>query len=170
MSTLVFLIAGAMLVVLGLNMLFPMTTRLRQMLGMLRSDGTGVACEVPDADGRTIGRIQALGERSPDLAGLLLGVLFSVGWAPCALSLTLPVMILLATQDVSMWMGGLMMLAFGLGHGAAIIPFCAATGEIRSAVGNKYARAAIWIQRAFAVAVVFLGILFMARFVGFNLW
>ena len=79
-------------------------------------------------------------------------------------------MILLVTQDISVWSSGLMMLAFGLGHGAAIIPFCAATGEVKSAVGNRYVRAAKWIQIAFAVVVVCLGVIFMARFVGFRLW
>lgn len=170
MSTTFFLIAGLMLVTLGLNMLFPITTWLRQGLSALRAGQSGEACTVPDTKGKTLGRIQALSRRSPDLAGVLLGVLFSVGWAPCALSLTLPVMILLVTQDISVWMGGLLMLAFGLGHGATIIPFCAATGEIRGAVGTKYVHVAAWVQKAFAVVVVCLGILFMARFVGLNLW
>lgn len=99
-----------------------------------------------------------------------MGILFSVGWAPCALSLTLPVMILLVTQDISVWTGGFMMLAFGLGHGVAIIPFCAATGEIRGIVGSKYVSLANVVQKAFAIAVVTLGFLFMARFFGFNVW
>ena len=170
MSTTFYLIAGAVLVVLGLNLLFPITTWVRQGLSSLAAGRSGQACGLPEDKGETVGRIQALSRRSPDLAGLLLGMLFSVGWAPCALSLTLPVMILLVTQDISVWTGGLMMLAFGLGHGAAIIPFCAATGEIRSAVGSKYVLAAKWIQIAFAVIVVCLGVVFMARFVGVNLW
>jgi cytochrome c-type biogenesis protein len=170
MSTTFFLIAGLMLVVLGLNMLLPMTVWIRQGLNGLRAGPSCEVCRLPDAEGKTMGRIQALSRRSPDLAGVLLGVLFSVGWAPCALSLTLPVMILLVTQDISIWMGGLMMLAFGLGHGAAIIPFCAATGEIRGAMSSRYARAAALVQRAFAIAVICFGILFMARFAGFNLW
>lgn len=170
MSTTVFLIAGAVLVILGLNMLFPITTLIRQWLSSLVPGRPGQACGAPDTKNKTLGRIQALSQRSPDLAGVLLGALFSVGWAPCALSLTLPVMILLVTQNISVWTGGLMMLAFGLGHGAAIIPFCAATGEIKNAVGNKYVRVAKWTQAGFAVIVVCLGILLMARFVGFNLW
>lgn len=170
MSTTFYLIAGAVLVVLGLNLLFPITTWVRQGLSSLANGRSGQACGLPDTKSETVGRIQALSRRSPDLAGFLLGILFSVGWAPCALSLTLPVMILLVTQDISVWTGGLMMLAFGLGHGAAIIPFCAATGEIRGAVGNKYVAVAKWIQIAFAVVVVCLGVVFMARFVGFALW
>jgi cytochrome c-type biogenesis protein len=170
MSTTFYLIAGAVLVVLGLNLLFPITTWVRQGLSSLAAGRSGQACGLPEDKGETVGRIQALSRRSPDLAGFLLGMLFSVGWAPCALSLTLPVMILLVTQDISVWTGGLMMLAFGLGHGAAIIPFCAATGEIRSAVGSRYVLAAKWTQIAFAVVVVCLGVVFMARFVGVNLW
>jgi cytochrome c-type biogenesis protein len=170
MSTTFFLIAGAVLVLLGLNMLFPITAWVRNRLSMLRAGGEREACGIADSPDGTVGRIQALSRRSPDLAGVLLGVLFSVGWAPCALSLTLPVMILLMTQDISVWAGGLMMLSFGLGHGAAIIPFCTATGEIRSALGNRYVRAAKWVQMAFALLVVLLGILFVARFAGFSLW
>lgn len=170
MSTTFYLIAGAVLVVLGLNLILPITTWVRQGLSSLAVPGPGRACGLPDGKTRAVGRIQAISQRSPDLAGLLLGALFSVGWAPCALSLTLPVMIMLVTQDISVWMGGLMMLAFGLGHGAAIIPFCAATGEIKNVVGGKYVAAARWIQVAFALVVVFLGVVFMARFAGLNLW
>jgi cytochrome c-type biogenesis protein len=170
MSTTFFLIAGAILITIGANMLFPITTWVRQGMSSLGASQSCEACGVPDTRSKTLGRIQALSHRSPDLAGVLLGVLFSVGWAPCALSLTLPVMILLATQDISIWTGGLMMLAFGLGHGAAIIPFCAATGEIKGAIGNKYVLVSKLVQKAFAVVVVCLGILFMARFAGFNLW
>ena len=170
MSTTFFLIAGLILVVLGLNMLLPMTKWIRQSLNSLQAGRSGECCALPDTDAKLLGRVQALSSRSPDLAGVLLGVLFSVGWAPCALSLTLPVMILLITQDISVWMGGLMMLAFGLGHGAAIIPFCAATGEIKNAMGGKYARMATLVQEAFAIAVVCIGILFVARFVGLDLW
>ena len=170
MSTTFYLAAGVMLVVLGLNMIFPIGTWVRQGLSVLSANRAGEACGVPGSQNMILGRLQALSRRSPDLAGVLLGVLFSVGWAPCALSLTLPVMILLVTQDISVWMGGLMMLAFGLGHGAAIIPFCAATGEIKGAVGDRYVRVAGWVQKAFSVAIVCLGVLFMARFAGFNLW
>ena len=160
----------AVLVVLGLNMVFPVTTWIRHGLSSLATARPGETCRTPPVKDRTVGRIRALSQRSPDLAGFVLGALFSVGWAPCALSLTLPVMILLATQDISIWTGGVMMLAFGLGHGAAIIPFCAATGEIRNAIGDKYVLAAKRIQVAFAVVVVCLGAIFMARFVGLNLW
>lgn len=170
MSTTFFLVAGAILVALGLNMIFPIVTWIKQRLSMLNAGRAGDACRTGATQGKVLGRLKALSNRSPDMAGVLLGILFSVGWAPCALSLTLPVMILLVAQDISVWTGGLMMLAFGLGHGAAIIPFCVATGEIQGAVGSKYVLAAKWIQRAFAVAVVCLGILFMARFVGVNLW
>lgn len=170
MSTTFFLIAGAILVALGLNMLFPITTWVRHGLLALSAGPRGEACGDTETKPRAMGRLEALSLRSPDLAGMMLGVLFSVGWAPCALSLTLPVMILLVTQDISVWTGGLMMLAFGLGHGAAIVPFCAATGEIRWIVGNKYVLVAKWVQMAFAAVVVCLGVLFMARFFGFNLW
>lgn len=170
MSTTFFLIAGAILVILGLNTVFPMSTWFRRGLSAIGGSRRGESCPTPQTTGGLVARIRRLSAKSPDLAGVLLGVLFSVGWAPCALSLTLPVMILLMTQNISLWSAGLMMLAFGLGHGAAIIPFCVATGEIRGAVGDKYVSVAAWVQKGFAVAIVCLGVLFMARFIGINLW
>lgn len=170
MSGTFFLIAGAVLVVLGLNAVLPISTWVRQGFSTLRAKGSADSCRSPRTGGGLLARVRALGDRSPDLAGVLLGVLFSVGWAPCALSLTLPIMILLMTQEVSLLAAATLMLAFGLGHGAAIIPFCVATGEIRGAVGDKYVAVASWVQRGFAVAVVCLGILFMARSAGVYLW
>ena len=170
MSTIFFLVAGAILVVLGVNMVFPIWTWLRLKFPSSRPRLRNSTCGVSSTQEQSLGRLHKLSVRSPDLAGVVLGILFSVGWAPCALSLTLPVMILLVTQDISVWTGGFMMLAFGLGHGVAIIPFCAATGEIRGIVGSKYVSLANVVQKAFAIAVVTLGFLFMARFFGFNVW
>ncbi|MGQ9587105.1 MAG: urease accessory protein UreH domain-containing protein [Thermoplasmata archaeon] len=169
-STVFFFVAGAILVVLGLNILFPIFTWLKLRFSSLGSRSRKPTCSLSSTQEQPLGRLHRLSVKSPDLAGVVLGILFSVGWAPCALSLTLPIMILLVTQDISIWTGGLMMLAFGLGHGAAIIPFCAATGEVRGVVGNKYMSLARGVQKAFAIAVVVLGFLFMARFFGFDLW
>ena len=62
------------------------------------------------------------------------------------------------------------MFTFGLGHGAVIIPFCAATGEIKGVLGNKYVSLSRWIQALFAAAIVVIGVIFAARYFGFSLW
>ena len=79
-----------------------------------------------------------ISKKSIYLGAFFLGILFSIGWAPCALSLMMPVFILTLTQKISILMGGLLLFVFGLGHGVPIIPLCTATSSIRGKLGNKY--------------------------------
>jgi len=64
----------------------------------------------------------------------------------------------------------MLMFTFGLGHGVTIIPFCAATGQIKGVLGNRYVSLSRWIQIMFAAAIVVIGVLFAARYFGLNLW
>ena len=169
MSSTFYLISGLILIVLGINIVRPVGDLLRKGLSAVRQEPSCPA--QPTGPGTTVqGRLASLSRRSPELAGLLLGVLFSLGWAPCALSLVFPVLILLVSQDISMLMGGMLMFTFGLGHGVTIIPFCAATGQIKGVLGNRYVSLSRWIQIMFAAAIVVIGVLFAARYFGFNLW
>lgn len=169
MSSTFYLISGIILVILGINIVRPIGDVLRKGLSAIRQEPS---CPVrpTGAEDSVQGRLASLSRRSPELAGFLLGILFSLGWAPCALSLVFPVLILLISQDISILMGGVLMFTFGLGHGAIIIPFCAATGEIKGALGNKYVSLSRWIQTIFAVSIVAVGVLFAARYFGFSLW
>ena len=169
MSSTFYLISGLILIVLGINIVRPVGDLLRKGLSAVRQEPSCPA--QPTGPGTTVQRrLASLSRRSPELAGLLLGVLFSLGWAPCALSLVFPVLILLVSQDISMLMGGMLMFTFGLGHGVTIIPFCAATGQIKGVLGNRYVSLSRWIQIMFAAAIVVIGVLFAARYFGFNLW
>jgi cytochrome c-type biogenesis protein len=169
MSSTFYLISGIILVILGINIIRPIGDMLRRGLSAIRQEPS---CPVrPIGSEDTVqGRLASLSRRSPELAGFLLGILFSLGWAPCALSLVFPVLILLISQDISILMGGVLMFTFGLGHGAIIIPFCAATGEFRGVLGNKYVSLSRWTQIIFAVAIAIIGVLFAARYFGFSLW
>lgn len=169
MSSTFYLISGIILIVLGINIVRPVGDLLRKGLSAIRQEPSCPA-QRTGPEKTVQGRLASLSRRSPELAGFLLGVLFSLGWAPCALSLVFPVLILLVSQEISMLMGGILMFTFGLGHGATIIPFCAATGEIKGVLGNKYVSLSRWIQIAFAAAIVVIGVLFAARYLGFNLW
>ena len=170
MSSTFYLISGMMLIVLGINIIRPIGDLLRRALSALRDSPACPRSKGNDKRPTLHSRLGSLGAKSPELAGFLLGVLFSLGWAPCALSLVFPVLILLISRDISVLTGGLFMFAFGLGHGATIIPFCAATGEIRGTLGNRYISLSRWIQVGFAFAVIIMGVLFAARHFGFNLW
>ncbi len=174
MSSVFYLIAGTILVVVGTNAVHPLSAlpaRLRGYLGGSPSRAGSCRTSIDkDADDGKMRLLTKLSRMSPALAGLSLGVLFSVGWAPCALSLVFPVIVLTLTQEYTLLMGGLMLFVFGLGHGAVIIPFCAVTGEAKERMSRKYTGAGRRVQLAFGLAVIVIGVVFALRFVDFRLW
>lgn len=111
-----------------------------------------------------------LSKKSIYLGAFFLGILFSIGWAPCAMGLMMPVFILILAQDFSILMGGLLLFVFGLGHGIPIIPLCAVTNTVRGKVGNKYVKAGKWMQRIFGIIIIAIGIIMALRYWNINFW
>ena len=166
-SPLFYLLTGALLVFLGLWSLFPLSEALTGWWRRMWGEGAATGEKISHA-GRL--GIQKIGSRSKNLAAFLLGVLFTIGWAPCALTLVFPVIVLLLTQQVPLLTGGILMLAFGLGHGLVVVPFCAATGELKGRLGKGYVSAGTWIKWGFGLAIIFIGLIFVLRYFGLRLW
>jgi cytochrome c-type biogenesis protein len=160
-STVFYLIAGVILIVLGINVFKPIK-------GILGIKSRGEQSSQIMGKGRNI--FFKLGKKSLYLGALFLGILFAIGWAPCAMSLMMPVFILTLTQKISILMGGLLLFVFGLGHGVPIIPLCAVTSSVRGKLGNKYVTAGRWTQRVFGVIIIIVGLIIAVRFWGINFW
>lgn len=160
-STVFYLITGTILIILGINIFKPFGELLKR-----KTEGkTGIGFIEKGQ-----GLFFKLSKKSIYLGAFFLGILFSIGWAPCALSLMMPVFILTLTQKISIIMGGLLLFVFGLGHGVPIIPLCAATSSIRGILGNKYVNAGKWMQRIFGIIIIAIGVIMMIRFWGINFW
>jgi len=160
-STVFFLIAGVILVILGINIFKPFSELLTK-----KSDGKAGLRFMEKGQGLFF----KLSKKSIYLGAFFLGILFSIGWAPCALSLMMPVFILTLTQKISILMGGLLLFVFGLGHGVPIIPLCTVTSSIRGKLGNKYVTAGKWMQRVFGIIIIAIGLIMAIRFWGVVLW
>lgn len=160
-STLFFLIAGVILIILGINIFKPLS----EIFKRKSEKETGL-----NIIEKGQGLFFKLSKKSIYLGAFFLGILFSIGWAPCALSLMMPVFILTLTQQISIIMGGLLLFVFGLGHGVPIIPLCTVTSSIRGKLGNKYVSAGKWMQRIFGVIIISIGFIMAIRFWGINFW
>jgi len=160
-STVFFLIAGIILIILGINVFKP----LREIVK--RKSQRESNLHITEKGQKLFLK---LSKRSIYLGAFFLGILFSIGWAPCALSLMMPVFILTLSQKISIVMGGLLLFVFGLGHGVPIIPLCTATSGIRGKLGNKYVTAGKWMQRVFGIIIVAIGLIMAIRFWGIVLW
>jgi len=160
-STLFYLIAGVILIILGINIFKPLSEILKVKE---KSEENKNFMD----KGRNL--FIKMSKKSIYIGAFFLGILFSIGWAPCAVSLMMPVFVLILTQKIPIITGGLLLFVFGLGHGIPIIPLCAATSGVRGKIGNKYVAAGKWMQRIFGIIIVVIGLIMAARFWGINLW
>ena len=160
-STVFYLIAGIILVILGINIFKPFSELIK------KKSEKGTSSRFIE---KGQGIFLKISKKSIYLGAFFLGILFSIGWAPCALSLMMPVFILTLTQKISIIMGGLLLFVFGLGHGVPIIPLCTATSSIRGKLGNKYVSAGKWMQRIFGIIIITIGIIMAIRFWGIKFW
>ncbi len=160
-SALFYLISGIILLILGINVFTPLKE-------FLKKDSRSEKNAGMTEKGQKL--FFTLSKKSMYLGAFFLGVLFAVGWAPCAISLMMPVFILMLSQQIPLLIGGLMLFVFGLGHGIPIIPLCAVTSSVRGKLGNKYVKAGKWMQRVFGLVIIAIGVLMALRFWGIYLW
>ena len=155
--------AGALLIILGLNSAFSLFERLGNLF---RSRSGGKDASAPG----WAQFVRKTWGRSPEAGALLLGILFSLAWAPCAISLVLPVIVLMLASKVGIVSGGALLFFFGLGHAVPIIPIAMVTETSRARLGEKYLKAGKAVTLVFGLAVVVMGALFILRGFGIYLW
>ena len=109
-------------------------------------------------------------KRSAFAGAFTLGIFFALGWAPCALSMVLPVLIWLASQNVTPLAGGMMLFVFGVGHGVPIIPIATFSRAVGGRIGEKYVSVGAWTTKFFGLLVIVVGVVYAARYAGFLLW
>ena len=160
-STYFYLIAGIILIILGINIFKP----LRELLKI--SSKSESSSKIMDKGQNLFTKIS---KKSIYFGAFFLGILFSIGWAPCAISLMMPVFVLILAQKIPILTGGLLLFVFGIGHGIPIIPLCAVTSSVRGKVGNKYVKVGRWMHMIFGIIIIIIGIIMAVRFWNINLW
>ena len=163
-----YIVAGALLVVLGVNSLWPLSSLLPH-----RGDASGDKERGDQRQGvlqRLLARFPRTGATGAVAGGLVIGALFGLAWTPCAISLILPVLVVVMAKGYSWAVAGALLFVFGLGHGVPVIPLAVVTRTARGGLATRYASLGRWVVRAFGVVVVALGVIFILRSLGVNLW
>jgi len=109
-----------------------------------------------------------ISRRSVSIGAFLLGMLFGIAWAPCALSLIFPVILLLMTQKVTILTGGLLLFVFGLGHGIPFIPLATATSAARARFTEKMIKTGTVLVKVFGIIIIVLGVLMILNYFGYD--
>jgi cytochrome c-type biogenesis protein len=163
-----YLAAGLLLVLFGINSIHPLREYLDPLIEKImparQKDESKSFFE------RSKEASMKIFKDSPTAGAFLLGILFTLGWAPCALALIMPAVILLLAQGVSTLSGAIMFLLFGIGHGIVIIPLATATTTSRAKMAQTFAKHGNTITKTFGAIIILLGILMMLRTQGLYLW
>jgi len=161
-STAFSLLVGIALALMGVNIIWPLGDLFKRFR---RKDVD--ACGEDDSAKRLMARLKG---RKPGLIGLILGILFTVGWTPCALAMVLPVLVMIRSGKVTLITGIALMCVFALGRAIVVTSFCAAIGGMKGQIYSKFIKAGKWIQPIFGIAMIALGVMYALRYWGFNLW
>lgn len=161
-----YLASGILLVLLGINNIYPLSEIFSPLTDKIYKS-KGATDSINDKIRKSI---VSLFDNSLILAAFLLGVFFALAWAPCAISLILPVFIWVVSEGLPFLLAGLMLFVFGLGHGAPIIPLAVVSRSARASIGEKYISMGKKIEVIFGVAIIIIGVIMALRFFGFYLW
>jgi cytochrome c-type biogenesis protein len=166
------LIAGLIMILLGISNIKPLEEILEPVRSRIRSyRGEGEYCETRKSLlQRSVEASVALFKHSSFIGAFTLGIFFALGWAPCALSMVLPVLIWLASQNITPLAGGVMLFIFGIGHGVPIIPIATFSRAVGGRIGEKYVSVGAWTTKFFGLLVIVVGVVYAVRYAGFLLW
>ncbi len=169
------LIAGLIMIFLGITNLKPLEEIMEPVVSLFKkNDAVDPSEEVSEkGDGliqRSVKTSIDLFRYSAFIGAFSLGIFFALGWAPCALSMVFPVLIWLASQNVTPLTGGMMLFIFGLGHGVPIIPISTFSRTVGARIGERYVSAGHWTTKIFGLLVIAVGLVYAVRYFGFALW
>ena len=164
------LIAGIIMIILGISNFKPIEEIMEPVTSRIRPN-RGEYCETRKSLlQRAVEASIGLFKHSAFIGAFTLGVFFAMGWAPCALSMVMPVLIWLASQNVTPLTGGIMLFIFGIGHGVPIIPIATFSRAVGGRIGDKYVSVGKWTTKFFGLLVIVVGVVYVARYAGFLLW
>jgi cytochrome c-type biogenesis protein len=165
------LVAGGIMIILGISNIKPLEEMLEPIVSLIRRDANGTFHEKREGlIQRSVKTSIWLFKYSAFIGAFSLGIFFALGWAPCALSMVFPVIIWLASQNVTPLAGGMMLFIFGLGHGVPIIPISTFSRAVGGRIGDKYIHIGKWTTKFFGLLVIVVGLVYAARYFGFALW
>ena len=146
-SHIFFTIAGLVLIYFGLKQL-------------------GVTIKFPRIKkGRNVSVFQTIGVKliglNYVLASFLFGILFALGWAPCATSLIMPVIVYIMAKETTLLNGGLLLFVFGLGHSVPIIPIAILGEEIKQKLQTKMIKTGNVVTKIISIVMIFLGMILL---------
>jgi cytochrome c-type biogenesis protein len=167
-SPVFFVITGIILIFLGLNSAFSL---IEKMTGWIQNrfpaKSTGTENRTEPGWAAFVSKIW---DNSSSVGAFLLGIFFSLAWAPCAISLVFPVIVMVLAAKVGLIAGGALLFFFGLGHAVPIIPIAVVTETSKAKIAKRYMNLGKDITTIFGFVIAIFGFMFILRGFGIYLW
>lgn len=93
------------------------------------------------------------------VASFLFGILFALGWAPCATSLIMPAIVYIMAKEITPLNGGFLLFVFGLGHAMPIIPIAILGEEIKQKLQANMMKTGNVVTKIISIVMIFLGVI-----------
>ena len=100
------------------------------------------------------------------VGAFMFGIVISLALGPCSLSLVLPAILLTMLSAPTPFHGGILLLAFGLGHGLPVLFLSTLLATARKALRYKTTIVSGWLTRLFGIAFIIIGLIMIGYLVG----
>jgi len=167
-SPVFFVITGIILIFLGLNSAFSLIEKMTNWI-QNRFSAKSTGTEKGTGPGWAV-FVSKIWNNSSSVGAFLLGIFFSLAWAPCAISLVFPVIVMVLAAKVGLITGGALLFFFGLGHAVPIIPIAVVTETSKAKIAKRYMKIGKDITMVFGFSVAIFGFIFILRGFGIYLW
>jgi len=95
------------------------------------------------------------------IASFLFGILFALGWAPCATSLIMPAIVYIMAKETTPLNGGVLLFVFGLGHSVPIIPIAILGEGIKQRLQTKMIKTGNVVTKIISIVMILLGMILL---------
>jgi len=156
-----FLFAGVVMIFLGINNLKSIVLIVKDVISKFQKDTEGEGMPRETFFDRT--RLKAMGitERSVFLGAFLLGLLMSIGWAPCLLTYVMPVYLMVMTSEMHFMMGGVYLLVMCAGFAVPIIFISSLSMSVKGEASQNLIQIGKAVRILFSLFIILIGIYFI---------
>lgn len=152
-----FIIAGLILIFVGINNIRSITLMIKELISKLKKPDPDAPPKESLFD-KVKDNAMRITAKSVLLGAFLLGLLMSLGWAPCVLSYVMPVYIMVMTQEINFLLGGVYLFVMALGFGVPIILISTVSMSVKGELSQNLMGIGKIVKFIFSGFIILFGI------------
>ncbi len=153
-----FFIAGAILILVGINIIIPYKTIFLKIKKAMGKDDEGTSSVFADTFDKLRNIAMKVTQRQAHVGGFLLGILLALGWAPCLISMISPILLFVFVSGMQWYFGGIYMFILALGYCTPLLILSALAGTTKGLMASVLLSIGKYLTKAMGVLIILGGI------------